>query len=93
MLRLVSLLVYLNLDPNRQFDSNAEVLSIESKPITMGFQAVELSRHTVQIVLVHNSTDVFIDGKKLGMTHKIADLFTLCKYISKMYNKNKPIGL
>ncbi|MGG3471673.1 hypothetical protein ABES02_29930, partial [Neobacillus pocheonensis] len=37
-------------DTVRNFiNHNAEVLSIESKPINMGLQAVELSRHNVQI--------------------------------------------
>lgn len=44
-------------------DPKAEVISIDSTPINMGFQAVELSRHSVQIKIVDDISKLSLVSK------------------------------
>ncbi|WP_208919767.1 hypothetical protein [Paenibacillus uliginis] len=44
-------------------DPNAEVLSIESTPITMGLQAVELRRHIVLIKILDDTSKLSLVSK------------------------------
>jgi hypothetical protein len=55
---------------NRFIDPNIDILSIESKPINMGLQAVELSRHTVQINTLGNKAELSLVSKNATRTER-----------------------
>lgn len=49
---------------------NAEVLSVESKPINMGLQAIELSRHNVQIKINGETARLSLISKRATSTER-----------------------